>query len=163
MKINRIVLETSAANDLKKKDQVKGEMDFQKLLKVAHAKIDDVREEILSTPLDDPVRVLSNSFPTLSSFDTSAELSDLSQIRSQGIQTTETTLEILEQYQREMADPAIPLKRVDRLIPSLSQGILRLSALSGKLPPSDPLQRILTEVGILSAVEVEKFRRGEYL
>jgi hypothetical protein len=32
-----------------------------------------------------------------------------------------------------------------------------------KLPPNDPLRRILDEIGVLAAVETEKFNRGDYV
>jgi hypothetical protein len=32
-----------------------------------------------------------------------------------------------------------------------------------QVPLSDPLQRIMTDVGIVSTVELEKFSRGEYV
>jgi hypothetical protein len=69
----------------------------------------------------------------------------------------------LEEYKNAMGDPEMPLKKIDPLIQSLSQGMQDLNTLSAKLSPSDPLQKILTEVGIVSAVEIEKFRRGEYI
>jgi hypothetical protein len=38
-----------------------------------------------------------------------------------------------------------------------------LNRLSEQLSPSDPLKKIMTEAGIVSAMEIEKFRRGEYV
>jgi hypothetical protein len=32
-----------------------------------------------------------------------------------------------------------------------------------RLPANDPLKRILEEMGILAAVEVERFNRGDYI
>jgi hypothetical protein len=88
---------------------------------------------------------------------------DPAQIRLQGIQSTEKTLDILEQYQKAMANPNLSLKNIYPLIQSLSQELQGLNVLSAKLPPSDPLQSILTHTGIVSAVEIEKFHRGEYI
>jgi hypothetical protein len=90
------------------------------------------------------------------------EWNDISQIRSQGIRASENTLKILEEYRRAMAHVQLPLKKIDPMIQSLSQEVDHLNILSGKLSPSDPLKEILTELGIVSAVEIEKYRRGEY-
>jgi len=34
---------------------------------------------------------------------------------------------------------------------------------SDQLPPSDPLRKMMGEIGILSNVEIEKFNRGDYV
>jgi hypothetical protein len=49
------------------------------------------------------------------------------------------------------------------MIQSLSSEIQGVSQDAEKLPANDPLKRILREMGILAAVEVEKFNRGEYV
>ena len=85
------------------------------------------------------------------------------QVRSRGIQSAEKTLDLLDQYQKAMANPDQSLKNIHPLIQSLSQELQGLNILSEKLSPSDPLQSILTNTGIVSAVEIEKFYRGEYI
>jgi hypothetical protein len=84
-------------------------------------------------------------------------------IRVQGVSQVENTLSILEKYQKAVGDPKMTLKKVDRLVQSLSQEVNGLNQLSEKLPTSDPLQKIMNEVSIVSAVEIEKFNRGEYI
>jgi len=91
------------------------------------------------------------------------ELEDPAGLRLQGVQSAEKTLGILEQYQKAIANPDLSLKSIYPLIESLSRELGGLHALSEKLPPSDPLQPILAGTGIVSAVEIEKFHRGEYV
>ena len=90
-------------------------------------------------------------------------LPETSTLRSQGALATEKTLDLLEQYQTAMADPKISLKEISPLAQSLSQEIKGLTQWAPQLSPSDPLQKIIAEVGIVSSVEVEKFNRGDYI
>ena len=151
MKINSIIYDTPSISDLKKKDQDNREYDFQTLLKGANAKLDNTIQKTSS---------LSPS--PLSPLNGLMELNDISQIRSQGIQASEDALKILEEYQKIIGDNKMPFKRIDQLIQSLSQEVHRLGILSEKLSPSDPLKKILTELGIVSSVEIEKYHRGDY-
>jgi hypothetical protein len=140
------------------------ELEFQKLLKDANVKLNHASERMPPSPHDEGVKELSS--PALSAASSVSYLlksEDIAQIRSQSIQATENTLKALEEYKNAMVDPGMPLKKIDPLIQSLSQEMQDLNILSAKLSPSDPLQKILTEVGIVSAVEIEKFRRGEYI
>jgi hypothetical protein len=91
------------------------------------------------------------------------EQEEITQIRSQGIRAAESTLNFLEKYQKAVGDPQITLKKVDPLVRSLSHEVNDLHLLSEKLPPSDPLQKIMREIGIVSTIEIEKFNRGEYI
>jgi hypothetical protein len=49
------------------------------------------------------------------------------------------------------------------LVQSLAEEARGLSQWVEKLPPSDPLKKIMTEVGILSSIEVGRFNRGDYV
>ncbi len=84
-------------------------------------------------------------------------------IHSETLQATERTLELLEKYQRALIDPDISLKEMDPTIELLSKEMEGLNQMSSKLPSTDPLQKMIHEVGILSAVEIQKFKRGDYL
>jgi hypothetical protein len=139
------------------------ELEFQKLLNDANIKLNGASQRISPSPNDGGVKELSSPALPASSVTYLLKLEEIAQIRSQSIQATENTLKVLEEYENAMIDPEMPLKKIDPLIQSLSQGMQDLNTLSAKLSPSDPLQKILTEVGIVSAVEIEKFRRGEYI
>lgn len=91
------------------------------------------------------------------------EIQDLRQLQTRGIAATENTIALLEQYQRALADPGQTLKEINPLVENLTEKITVLQGLAQTLAPGDPLKRIIQEVGALSAVEVEKFNRGEYV
>ena len=103
----------------------------------------------------DPITPLSVPFIS--------EIKEAGSLRTQCVETTETTLDLLEKYQEAMGNPAVTLKKMVPLIQSLTQEVQDLRTLSETLPPSDPLKDLLDQVGILSAVEIEKFHRGDYL
>lgn len=83
--------------------------------------------------------------------------------RSQGVQATEKTLDLLERYQEALSDPQVSLKKVYPLVQSLRQEVQEMNRWTDHLPPSDPLRKIMREIGVLSSVEVEKFNRGDYV
>ncbi|HXZ38149.1 MAG TPA: hypothetical protein VEL68_19140 [Thermodesulfobacteriota bacterium] len=83
--------------------------------------------------------------------------------QSQGTEVTERTLNLLERYQAALSDPRVSLKEVYPLVQSLRQEVQELDRWSDQLPPSDPLRKMMGEIGILSNVEIEKFNRGDYV
>jgi len=87
---------------------------------------------------------------------------DAAPISTQGVLATERALGLLETYQGALSNSEVPLEKIEPLIQFLSQGLDRLILLSEKLPSSHPLKSILTDAGIISAVEIEKFYRGDY-
>lgn len=88
---------------------------------------------------------------------------DHGSIRSQSLKAVEDALATLERYHEGLSNPETSLRKIEPLIQALAKEVDRLNRLSEKLPLADPLQKILSEAGILSAVEIEKFHRGEYL
>ncbi len=81
----------------------------------------------------------------------------------QGTEVTERTLDLLEQYQEALSDPRVSLKKVYSLIQSLRQEVQELNRWSDQLSPSDPLRKIMGEIGMLSNLEIDKFNRGDYI
>ena len=49
------------------------------------------------------------------------------------------------------------------MVQSLRQEVQELNRWSDILAPSDPLRKIMGEVGILSKVEIEKFNGGDHV
>jgi hypothetical protein len=86
-----------------------------------------------------------------------------SALRTQGVRATEKTLNLLEEYQRAIENPRVNLREIHPLIQSLAEETRGLNQWVGKLSSSDPLQKIMTEVGILSSIEVGRFNRGDYV
>jgi hypothetical protein len=160
MDIKKIIDGISSITELNQKRKSEpSHLDFQKVLKDAKSNIGVAGQSSGSTfkgveeiPNDPSYVIQALSEPE-----------QINQIRSRGIKTAENTLNILEQYQKAMGNPQMTLKNVNRLVQSLSQEVNGLNRLSEKLPTSDPLQKIMNELGIVSAVEIEKFNRGEYI
>lgn len=160
MDIKKIINGTSSITELNQKRKSQpSQLDFQRVLKDAKSNINEAGQSSASAsrgveeiPADPAYAIQALSGPE-----------QINQIRSLGVERAENTLTILEQYQKAMGDPQMTLKNVNRLVQSLSQEVNGLNRLSEKLPNSDPLQKIMKEIGIVSAVEIEKFNRGEYI
>ena len=167
MKINETLLRSSPVVDSKKGEKGKiKEFDFQKIMKEADEKLKEADGKVVlpqAEKMPDSV-LIPESIPRISIQAVNhLELGKATELRSQSIEKTEKALEILETYQKALSDPEMELKKIDPIVRALSEEVKNLNALSGKLPISDPLQKLLTEVGIVSTVEIEKFNRGEYI
>ena len=158
MNIKKVMNVSSSVSPVNRRENEKpAKLDFQELLKQANPSQKSIGQIPSSMPPLGEVEPLSNMALVMS------KLEEINQVRLQGIEAAEGALSLLEQYQKSMANPEISLKKVDPLVQSLSKEINGLNLLAERLSPSDPLQKILTEVGIVSTVEIEKFRRGEYI
>ncbi len=145
-----------------KKEELEG-LDFQKLLQAAQSNRKPAEAGTSTEGSVGRTEFFANSVLPIPSVNFVPGLPEFSTLRSQGALATEKALDLLEQYQRAMADPKVSLKEINPLAQSLSQEIKGLTQWAEKLPSSDPLQKIIAEVGILSSVEVEKFNRGDYI
>jgi hypothetical protein len=164
MKINDILQQPSLLPDTKKGEKTEGkEVDFQKFLNDARARRAEGYQTTSPAMPGRELETLSAPVSSVPSLNGLSEIQELDRIRSQGIKATEETLGILEQYQKAIGDPKMTLKQIDSLVQSLSQGVSHLKTTAEKIPLSDPLQRIMTDLGIVSTVEIEKFSRGEYV
>ena len=162
MEIKKVAQDVSSLLKMGAPEKGKMEKDlFKRMLEGASSQYHDGPGSLSSTPGSEGISPgpISPAAP----LDLVSELKDSAQVRLQGIQSTERTLDLLGQYQKAMANPDQSLKNIHPLIQSLSQELQGLNTLSEKLSPSDPLQSILTNTGIVSAVEIEKFYRGEYI
>lgn len=138
-------------------------VDFQKLLREAQSplpsKADAVQSLGQATGLEtDPVFGLS---PLTLSPGNGIEGS--APDRHEGTLALERTLDLLEQYQRVIADPNEGPDKIRPLIFSLSQRMNDMGRWEERLPSTDPLQKMLAEAEILSSVEITKFHRGDYV
>jgi hypothetical protein len=145
-----------------KKEELEG-LDFQKLLQEAQSNRKPGEAGTSPEGSVGGTEFLANSVLSFPPVNFVPGLPETSTLRSQGALATEKTLDLLGQYQRAMADPKVSLKEISPLAQSLSQEIKGLTQWAPKLPSSDPLQKIITEVGIVSSVEVEKFNRGDHI
>jgi hypothetical protein len=91
------------------------------------------------------------------------EVQPTEQLRAQGVSAAEKTLDLLGQYQQALADPAQSLKQINPLVESLSLKVEHLQKLTQQFADGDPLHKIIREVGVVSAAEIAKFNRGDYI
>lgn len=137
-------------------------VDFKQQLNKASLKLENSIQKDSTLSLKEESKVLPTLGSSISGLSGLLGVQGLDQIRSQSIEMITTTLNLLEQYGKAIADFRISLKEIHPFIQALSQEISRLNTLSEKLSPTDPLKKILAEVGIVSTVEIEKFYRGDY-
>ena len=164
MKITDILQQPSSLPVSKKADKTEGkEVDFQHFLNDARARRSEGHQATPPPLTSGEVENLSIPALSVPSLNGAPETREMNQIRSLGIKATEDTLGILEQYQRAIGDPGKTLRQMDSLVQSLSHELGNLKTLAEKVPSSDPLQKIMTDLGIVSTVEIEKFSRGEYV
>jgi hypothetical protein len=139
------------------------QLDFQKLLQEAKSS-NQTTSPSTTTPLSKGVgEIPPDPALAVKALNLLGEPVGIPQIRSQGIKAAENTLSLLEKYQKAMADPQMTLKKVDHWVQSLAQEVNELISFSDKLPAADPLKGIISEIGIVSKVEIQKFNRGEYV
>jgi hypothetical protein len=160
MKISDILQQPSSLPASRKGDKTEAsEVDFQQFLNDARARRAEGHQT--TPPVSPGLEVENLSAPPV--LGDPSENMEMNQIRSMGIKATEDILGMLEQYQKAIGNPEMSLRQIESLARSLSQGVSRLETVAEKVASSDPLRKIMTDVGIVSTVEIEKFNRGEYV
>ena len=149
---------TSAATKKGKNEDLNG-LDFQKMLQEAQW---NTQEAGQSAPAGAPgvAEIPGEGVLPVNLLEGAKESSPL---RVQGVEATERTLNLLEEYRRAIENPQVSLREIHPLVQSLAEETWGLNQWVEKLSPSDPLKKIMTEVGVLSSVEVGKFNRGDYV
>lgn len=115
---------------------------FQKLLEEAK-----IKQGISSSPEVQPQN--SNSLS-----------GDKISLHLEGFRTGHKILDKLEIYQKTLENSQNTLKHIEPIIQSLSEEVNHLKDIRDKLPYNDPLNTILLELGVLSTVEIMKFKSG---
>lgn len=138
-----------------------GGNDFQKIFEEIQANQSGEKQrppESGSKAAEIPDGLLSvYSFPPL------ADSGNPFQGQTRSLQAADRVLQGLEEYQKGLGDSEVSLKTLFPMIQSLSSEIRGISKDAENLPANDPLKRILEEIGVLAAVEVERYNRGDYL
>lgn len=137
--------------------------DFQKTLQEARTGKLSVDPSTSTSPGSKNQEILLDPAFNLNSIELSLPAKEPLPAQSQGIQAAESTLNLLEEYQKAMGNPNRTLKEIDPLVQALMEKINANQEIAQKLAPTDPLRRILREIEILSAVETQKFNRGDYV
>ncbi len=142
-----------------KREKLEG-TDFQKALHEAHSHLKESPSPSTSTR---GVRGAESLEPVTFPFFPSNLATEGPSVQFQGTEATERALDLLERYREALSDSRVSLKEVYSLVRSLRQEVQELDRWSDQLPPSDPLWKMMGEIGILSNVEIEKFNRGDYV
>jgi hypothetical protein len=100
--------------------------------------------------------------PTANSPNVSPLSKDGLNFRLEGIQRLDNLLDKFLIYKEALGNSEKTLKEIEPIIQSLSEEVDQLKKIGEKLPSSDPLNKILIELGVLSSVEIMKFKKGEY-
>jgi hypothetical protein len=149
---------SAAAGKKGKQEELNG-LDFQKIFQEAQS---NLKESSGATPGGTAVgpEILPEGVLAVNWL---KEIKDSSPLDLEGARAAERALDLLEKYQRAMENPRNTLREIHPLVQSLAEEMKGLDQWIEKMSPSDPLRGILTEAGILSSIEIEKFNRGDYL
>ncbi len=72
-------------------------------------------------------------------------------------------LDLLEDYQRQLADHRVNLKGLDSVVQTMEKGRDELSPLLAVLPETGGLKDVLNQTLVTAEIEIIRFRRGDYL
>jgi hypothetical protein len=99
-------------------------------------------------------------FQTLSPtrFDIAVEMD-----KAMNIERVEGFLNVLDQYQQQLANPMVGLKEISPVVDRMEKEIGGILPLLESLPEGDKMKDIINRAVITSSVEIMKFRRGDYL
>jgi hypothetical protein len=149
----------SAIAGKKGKKEEEGGFDFQKILQEAQSNLKETNAAAPRGAAGGP-EILPEGVLAVNWLN---GIEDSSPLRLQGTRVAERSLDLLEQYQSAMENPRTTLREIHPLVQSLAEEMKSLDQWVEKMSPSDPLREILTEAGILSSLEIEKFNRGDYI
>lgn len=72
-------------------------------------------------------------------------------------------LNILDDYRRKLADPGFSLRAIDPVVREIEKERAGLTQVEAALPDGDGLKEICNRALVTAAVEVVRFRRGDYI
>jgi hypothetical protein len=149
---------SAAAGKKGKQEELNG-FEFQKMLQEAQSNLEESNGAAPGAATGGP-EILPEGVAALNCLD---GIRDSNSPCLQEARAAERALDLLEQYQKAMENPNITLREIHPLVQSLEEEMKGLNQWVEKMSPSDPLRGILTEAGILSSIEIEKFNRGDYI
>jgi hypothetical protein len=79
------------------------------------------------------------------------------------IQQVDSLLNLLDDYRKQLADPAITLRNIEPVMQSIIKEKDQLSSLLESLPNEDGLKDIVNRTLITTSLEVIKYNRGDYV
>lgn len=79
------------------------------------------------------------------------------------VEGIENVLDLLDDYQRKLADQNVTLKNMHPLISAIEHENQNLKPLLNKLREGDELKQILNQTLVTTSLEVIKFNKGDYI
>jgi len=79
------------------------------------------------------------------------------------INRAENLIDLLDDYRKQLADPAITLRSIEPLMKTIIKEKDQLSSLLDSIPNDDGLKDIVNRTLITASLEVIKFNRGDYI
>lgn len=84
------------------------------------------------------------------------------ELRLAGLSMSENTIELLDSFSQALGDLRLSADDLLPLIEALEGDTTTLLDIKEQLPAHDPLAQLIDRVTTISAIEAEKFRRGDY-
>jgi hypothetical protein len=84
------------------------------------------------------------------------------ELRLAGLSMSESTINLLESFSQALGNLHLPTSDLLPLIEALEGDTTTLLDIKDQLPQHDPLAQLIDRVATISAIEAEKFRRGDY-
>jgi hypothetical protein len=79
------------------------------------------------------------------------------------IKQVDSLLNLLDDYRKQLADPAITLRSIEPMMKTIIKEKDQLSSLLDSLPNEDGLKDIANRTLITASLEVIKYNRGDYI
>lgn len=84
------------------------------------------------------------------------------ELRLQGVQLTEATIESLESFAQALENTSLSTKDIEPFIAALEEETQGLLDIKEQLPDNDPLGKLIEQVAAATYLETAKYRRGDY-
>lgn len=84
------------------------------------------------------------------------------ELRLTGLSMSENTIDLLESFSQALGNLHLSTSDLLPLIEALEGDTTTLLDIKEQLPKHDPLSQLIDRVATVSAIEAEKFRRGDY-
>lgn len=84
------------------------------------------------------------------------------ELRLTGLSMSENTIDLLESFSQALGNFHLSTSDLLPLIEALEGDTTTLLDIKEQLPKHDPLSQLIDRVATISAIEAEKFRRGDY-
>ncbi len=83
-------------------------------------------------------------------------------VRLDGINMTENTINVLDNFAAALNNPALGNEDLAPFISALKENTTAIIDLRRRLEPEDPLAELLDKVAAVTSLETEKYNRGDY-